>query len=266
MPAALDWILQPWQAPVLARGGLIAMLTGAAAAAIGCWVLLRDLPYAAESLSHGMFPGLVAAAILGIPVAVGGLGGLAVAAIAIYASRRWVTEENHSVSIAILPMLGLGAILALSGPIPPGTGNALFGDVLATGDVDLLAAVAVVTAVAIVLYRLHWRLLAAGLQGSGINADAIVLILLAVATAAAAHGLGALLAVALIIGPAAAARRFSNRAGQMIIAAAAIAVASVAVGVEASWHLDLAAGPTIAFCAIIPAAFASALYRGQVEQ
>jgi ABC-type Mn2+/Zn2+ transport system permease subunit len=52
----------------------------------------------------------------------------------------------------------------------------------------------------------------------------------------------------------------------MIIAAAAIAVASVAVGVEASWHLDLAAGPTIAFCAIIPAAFASALYRGQVEQ
>jgi ABC-type Mn2+/Zn2+ transport system permease subunit len=45
----------------------------------------------------------------------------------------------------------------------------------------------------------------------------------------------------------------------MIVAAAGIAIASVAVGVEASWHLDLASGPTIAFCAIIPAAIAGAL-------
>jgi ABC-type Mn2+/Zn2+ transport system permease subunit len=235
------------------------MLTGAAAASIGCWVLLRDLPYAAESLSHGMFPGLVAAAILGIPMALGGLAGLLVAGVAIYASRRWVTEENHSVSIAILPMLGLGAILALSGPIPPGTGSALFGDVLATADVDLVAALAVVGAVFFVLHRFHWRLLSSGIQGSGINADAIVLGLLAIATAAAAHGLGALLAVALIIGPAAAARKLSDRAGQMIMVAASISVASVAVGVEASWHLDLATGPTIAVCAIIPPAIVAAL-------
>jgi manganese/iron transport system permease protein len=206
-----------------------------------------------------MFPGLIAAAILGIPMALGGLTGLAIAGLAIYASRRWVTEENHSVSIAILPMLGLGAVLALSGPIPPGTGSALFGDVLATSDVDLAAAVAVVATVALVLHRLHWRLLSSGLQGSGVNADAIVLVLLAVATAAAAHGLGALLAVALIIGPAAAAKSLSTRSGQMILTAAGTAVISVAIGVEASWHLDLATGPTIAFCAIIPAAVAAAI-------
>ena len=73
MNEAIDWITAPLNSPMLARGGAVAVLVGACAAAIGCWVILRDLPYAAESLSHGMFPGLVAAAILGIPTVIGGL-------------------------------------------------------------------------------------------------------------------------------------------------------------------------------------------------
>jgi ABC-type Mn2+/Zn2+ transport system permease subunit len=263
MTTVLTWITEPWQAPLLARGGLIAMLTGAAAAAIGCWVLLRDLPYAAESLSHGMFPGLVAAAILGVPIALGGLAGLALAAGAIVAARRWITDENHSVAIAIIPLLGLGAVLALSGPVPPGTGSALFGDVLSTDSTDLIAAFAVAGLVAVALYGLHWRLLASGLTGKGITADAIVLVFLAVATAAVARSLGALLAVALILGPASAASRLADRAGRMIVIAAGTAIVSVTVGVEASWHLDVATGPAIALCAIIPAAIAAGIKPGK---
>ncbi len=266
MPSAINWLVEPWQAPLLARGGIVAMLTGAAAAAIGCWVLLRDLPYAAESLSHGMFPGIVAAAILGLPVALGGFVGLGLSALAIFGARRFITEENHAVTIAIVPMLGLGAVLALSGPIPAGTGSALFGDVLATDRLDLIAALLVAAAVATALYRFHWQLLASGLSTGNALADGIVLLLLAIATAAAARGLGALLAVALIVGPAAAARKVASaRAGQMIWIAAGIAILAVGVGVEASWHLDVATGPAIAICAILPAALASARWprRGQ---
>ena len=259
MHSALTWITEPWQAPLLARGGIVAMLTGAAAAAIGCWVLLRDLPFAAESLSHGMFPGLVAAALLGLPIALGGIAGLGLSAFAIFAARRFIAEENHAVAIAIVPMLGLGAILALSGPVPAGTGSALFGDVLSTDRADLIGAVFVTAGVGFALYRLHWRLLASGIAGKTLSADAIVLFLLAIATAAAARSLGALLAVALIVGPAAAARRLTRRAGAMVATAALISILSVAIGVEASWHLDVSTGPAIAISAILPAALVSSL-------
>ena len=97
MPAPLQWLLDPWQSAIVGPGGAVTLVVGASAAAIGCWVLLRDLPYAAESLSHGMFPGLVAASLLGIPIAVGGLAGLALAAAAITAARRWVSPDNHAV-------------------------------------------------------------------------------------------------------------------------------------------------------------------------
>jgi ABC-type Mn2+/Zn2+ transport system permease subunit len=43
----------------------------------------------------------------------------------------------------------------------------------------------------------------------------------------------------------------------MILIAAGTAIVSVTVGVEASWHLDVATGPAIALCAIIPAAIAA---------
>lgn len=259
MSSAFDWIVSPWQAPLLGRGGLIAVIVGSAAAAAGCWVLLRDLPFAAESMSHGMFPGLIGAALLGVPLALGGLVGLAVSAAVIWTARRFIAEESHAVAIAIVPMLGLGAILALSGPVPPGTGNALFGDILATDAKDLVAAITVAVLIALALHRFHWRLLAAGVGGSRLAADALVLAMLAFATAAAARSLGALLAVALIIGPPVAARRLFSRSSSMVIASAAIAAVAVAVGVEAAWHLDVAAGPAIAICAIIPAAAAAAV-------
>ena len=265
MHSALHWIAEPWQAPLLARGGMVAMLTGAAAAAIGCWVLLRDLPFAAESLSHGMFPGLVGAALLGIPIMLGGLIGLGLSAAAIFLARRFISEESHSVAIAIIPLLGLGAIMALSGPIPAGTGSALFGDVLSTSTADLALALTVAVTVSLALYRLHWRLLSSGLQGASVSADGIILVLLAIATAAAAIGLGALLAVALIIGPAAAAQRLYTRASSMIIMASVIAVASVAIGIELSWHLDVATGPAIAVSAIVPAALATFLTSRSVN-
>jgi len=153
----------------------------------------------------------------------------------------------------------------MSGPIPPGTGSALFGDVLSTDTNDLVAAAAVGCVVAATLYGLHWRLLASGLANRGVTADAIVLVLLAIATAAAARSLGALLSVALVIGPASAAHRLTRKAAPMVFTAAGIALLSVLIGVEASWHIDTATGPTIAICAIIPAAIATAVRPKRIQ-
>lgn len=264
MSELIGQLIDPWRSPLVARGGLTAVLVGIPAAAIGCWVLLRDLPYAAESLSHGMFPGLVAAALLGLPVALGGLAGLLLAAVAIIGARCLTVETETGVAVAITPLLALGALLALSGPLPPGVGDALFGDVLGTGGADVLLAGCMAAAVVIVLGVAHWRLLAAGLTGrNSVKADSAVLVLLAVATVASARTMGALLTVALIIGPAAAARHLTRRAPAMLATASAIAAAAVIAGIEISWQVDVAAGPAIALCAVAPAALASLYERLQ---
>jgi zinc/manganese transport system permease protein len=265
MPAPFQWLLDPWQSAIVGPGAAVTVVVGASAAAIGCWVLLRDLPYAAESLSHGMFPGLVAASLLGVPIAIGGIAGLAVAAAAITAARRWVSPDNHSVAVAITPLLGLGAILALSGPVPPGVGDALFGDVLAADTTDLLTALVLTPVLLVLLRAAHWRLLASGVRSSDSSRiDTLVICLLVVATAMAAGSLGALLAVALIIGPASAAERMALRASRILWLAASIAALSAVVGIEVAWHAGIAAGPTIAICAIIPAAASALLLPKQI--
>src|SRR4051812_46670310 len=43
------------------------ILLGAIAGAVGFWVVSYGLSYGAESLSHGLLPGLVAAALIGAP-------------------------------------------------------------------------------------------------------------------------------------------------------------------------------------------------------
>jgi len=253
--APIEWLAEPLTSEVVLRGALAAAVAGAAAAAVGCWVALRDLPYAAESLSHGMFPGIIAASLLGLPIAVGGLGGLLLAVLAIALAARFAPGGDAATAVAITPLVGLGALLAFAGPVPPGAGTALFGDVLATGPTDLWIAIASATAVAATLTLGYWRLLASGvLPGNGRAADVAILATLAVAIAAAAGSLGALLAVAFVIGPADAARRLSHRAQGMISWAVGICLSAVLVGIELAWHADLAAGPMIAICAIIPSA------------
>ena len=46
-------------------------LIGLAAGALGCWVVLYEFSYAAESLAHSIFPGLVIATLAGVPLLLG---------------------------------------------------------------------------------------------------------------------------------------------------------------------------------------------------
>jgi len=76
-------MLEPLQDEFMRRAILELTLLGLAGGALGCWVVLYELSYAAESLAHSIFPGLVLAAIAGVPLLLGGAPAIAVAALAI---------------------------------------------------------------------------------------------------------------------------------------------------------------------------------------
>ena len=84
---------------------------------------------------------------------------------------------------------------------------------------------------------------------------------LAGAILAGVQGLGNLLVVAVLVGPAAAARVLSSRMVPMMALAVAIAVASGAIGLCLSYYAGTAAGASIA-AALVAAYLAAALLGG----
>ena len=76
-------MLEPLQEPFMQRALAEVVLLGAAGGALGCWVVFYGLSYAAESLAHSIFPGLVLAAIAGVPLLLGAAPAIVVAALAI---------------------------------------------------------------------------------------------------------------------------------------------------------------------------------------
>lgn len=260
----------PFSDPIMQRALLEVTLIGICSGALGCWVIFYGLPYASESLAHGLFPGLVGAALLGVPLLLGAGAGILVAAIGIaVASRVPGVGRNVAVAVVVTSLFGLGALLALSPASPPGIQGLLFGDVLAASDADLALSGALAFAIVAVLWILHGRLLAVGFDRAsapslGLSpgvADIAVLTLLAGAILVGVQGLGNLLVVAVLVGPAAAARALSSRMVPMMALAVAIAVASGAIGLCLSYYAGTAAGASIA-AALVAAYLAAALLGG----
>lgn len=226
-----------------------------AGGALGCWVVLYEFSYAAESLAHSLFPGLVVAAIAGIPLLLGATPAIVLAALAIALVGRVAgVSRDVGVAIVVTTMFGLGVLLALSPQSPPGIEGLLFGDILGPADSDLIAAAALVALVWTALPFLHARLLANGFDRGAARAlglspgliEAALLVLLAAAIVVAVQGLGNLLVVAVFVGPAAAARNLCDRTAPMLALASAIGVLCGVAGLYVSYYLGTAAGASVA--------------------
>ena len=164
-------------------------------------------------------------------------------------------------------MFGAGVLLALSPDSPPGIESLLFGDILGPSDADLLAAAALAVLVSAAAWLLHGRLLATGFDRASARAlgispaavEATLLILLSAATVVAVQGLGNLLVVAVFVGPAAAARRLTDRIAPMIAIATAIGVLAGLAGLYLSYYAGTAAGASVALAIVAAYLLAAAL-------
>ena len=61
----LAWLPDPFQDSFTQRALLEVLVLSLACGPLGVWILLYRQSYAAESISHGMLPGLVLAALAG---------------------------------------------------------------------------------------------------------------------------------------------------------------------------------------------------------
>jgi ABC-type Mn2+/Zn2+ transport system permease subunit len=241
--------------PLTRRALLEVCLIGITSGAVGCWTVLYGLSYSSESLSHSLLPGLVVATLAGAPLLLGGAAGIVVAALAIALVARVPAITNDTaVAIVVTTMFGLGALLALSPSSPPGIQDLLFGDILGVSDADLLFAGGAAVAALGALRLLHGQLLAVGFDRDGAQAlgaspalaETALLILIALAVLIGVQGLGNLLVVAVLVGPAATARLICTRLLPMMGVAAGVAMLGGAIGLYVSYYAGTAAGASVA--------------------
>ncbi len=261
-------MLDPFADEFMRRACAEIALVGIAGGAIGCWVVLFRLSYAAESLAHSILPGIVVAAIAGVPLILGGAPAIVVAGLAIpRVSRVRGLSREVAVGIVVTTLFGLGVLLALSPDSPPGIGELLFGDLLGVSDGDLLAAAALTVATVAALAVLHPRLLATGFDRDAAGSlgaapavtEAVLLMLLAAAIVVSVQALGNLLVVAVLVGPAATARQLTHRILPMLLAAAGVAVACGVAGLYLSWYAGTAAGASVVLAIVVAYGLAASL-------
>jgi ABC-type Mn2+/Zn2+ transport system permease subunit len=255
----LGWLTDPFASPIVQRALVELLILSLACGPLGVWVLLYRDAYAAESISHGMLPGLVVAALAGVPLLFGATAGVLVAAagIALVARDRRL-DADAGVAICVSTLLGLGGMLALSPDSPPRLQELLFGDLLGVSGGDLAVAGALAGGVALALLAGHRSLaLVAFDRGSAPSLGArplrwelALLVILAVTTVAAVQGLGNLLLVALVLAPAAAAMTLARRLAAVLALSVALAALAGTAGLVLSFHLDVAAGASVALCAV----------------
>lgn len=258
----------PLEDPLVRRALAEVVLLGLAGGALGCWVTIHRLSYSAESLAHGLLPGLVVASVAGLPLLLGAGVGIAIAAVAIALTARVEgIGGDTAVAVVVTTLLGAGALLALAPSTRPGLARMLFGDPLGVADSDLVLAAGLVAALAVALPAMHQRLLIVGFDRAAAPAlgvrpglvDLALLALVAATLVVAVQGLGNLLVVAVLIAPATAARRMCRRVASMIPVSAAIAAGAGVAGIYVSFYADVAAGGAIALAMLAAVAVTALL-------
>lgn len=230
-------------------------LAGGFCGALGFWVLSERLTYGAESLAHGLLPGLVLAGLAGAPLFLGAAGGALVAAALIALCVRDArVGPDAGTAVAVTGLVGLGALLALAPDAPQRLEELLFGDPLGVSDGDLIAAAVLALAGGAALAALHRPLTASAFDADGAAALGLrpalirlaLLTLVAAAVAVTVQGLGALLVLAVIVAPPVAVRAHAPTPAAAMLAGAAVALLGGLAGIQLSAAAGSAAGASVA--------------------
>jgi ABC-type Zn uptake system ZnuABC Zn-binding protein ZnuA/ABC-type Mn2+/Zn2+ transport system permease subunit len=243
-----------------AQRGLIEVLALAVGAGLaGTWIVLRGLAFFAHAVGTAAFPGLVLADGLGFAPMLGAFGVAVLFAFALARlSSHRRTGYDSLTALVLVGALAVGVVLA-SDVFGSGAGidSLLFGSLLLVGTSDIVLAAAVSAVVLAATLVLGRRWLAIGFDSESASAlglraggyDLALLGLVAVSAVAVLSMVGALLAGALLVVPAATTRLWFDRLGAWQLATVGLAGVEGVAGLWLSLETDAPPGATIAVLA-----------------
>ncbi len=271
-------LLQPYEFEFFRNGLAVAVIAGALCGLVGVFVVQRGMSYIGHGLSHAIFGGFAASALLGVSIFVGaGIWGIASALAINGVTRRGRIGADAAIGVITTASFALGlALFALFGRRGQSFDAALFGSILgvSTTDVLVLAGVALcATAVVFFQYRplLFTTFDPEVAEASGIRTarvEALLMVVLALTILSTMQVLGVTLVAASIVIPAVVARMLTDSFARMLILATGIGAACGLIGMNASYHANVQSGPTIVLtgAAFFVAVFAWSSLRSEVRR
>ena len=260
-----------------------ALVAGIGVAAIagplGCFIVWRRLAYFGDTLSHSALLGVALALALQINITLSVFVVSAVVALSLLGLQRRASLSSDSLlGLLAHSSLALGMVaLAFMTDVRIDLMGFLFGDILAVSRTDILVVYAGGAAIFAVLVYI-WRPLFAATVNRDLAAaegmrpevaNLVFMLLMATVIAISMKIVGVLLITALLIIPAATARRLAGGPESMAAVAAVAGALAVIAGLFGSLEWDTPSGPSIVVAALalfllvlVPGA---GLWRGHSE-
>jgi zinc/manganese transport system permease protein len=234
------------------------LILAISAGPVGVFLMLRRMSLAGDAMAHGILPGAAAGFLFSglaiLPMTLGGfIAGLVVALLAGLVSRATSQREDTSLAAFYLISLALGVLMVSLRGSSVDLMHVLFGTVLALNN-DALIMIGAVATISLVALALIWRPLFAecldpnflrSVSGAGQAVHLIFLALVVLNLVGGFQALGTLLAVGLMMLPAAAARFWVTRLEALCLVAVGIGMASSYLGLLLSYYLSVPSGPAI---------------------
>jgi zinc/manganese transport system permease protein len=258
-----EFALNPFVEFGFMRRGLV----GCLAIALGCGpigtiLVLRRMSLMGDALSHAVLPGAALGFIfagLWLPaMTLGGVAaGLAVALLSGLVTRLTPLREDASFAAFYLISLALGVLLVSTHGSNVDLLHLLFGSILAIDDTALVLIGVIATLTLLGLAVIYRPLVVEcfdpgflrAVGGRGGLVHTLFLALVVFNLVAAFQVLGTLMAVGLMMLPAAAARFWVRELSSLSATSSGVAVGSGFLGLLLSYHLDLPSGPAIVLVA-----------------
>ena len=267
-------LIRPFGFEFFVNGLIVATLAGALCGLVGVYVVLKGMSYIGHGLSHAIFGGFAASALLGVNFFLGaGAWGFASAMMINGVTRRRAIGSDAAIGVITTASFAIGvALIKRYGSGGKNPDSLLFGQILGVSDADVWLLAAVAVAAALMVFFLYRPLLFSTFdpevaEVSGVataRVDALLTLVLAASILATMTILGVTLVAATLVIPAVVARMLTDSFSRMLILATVIGALCGFVGMNLSYHLDIPSGPMIVLTgsALFAAVFMATGRRG----
>jgi len=248
-------LLEPYGFQFFRNGLVVATIAGALCGLLGVFVVLRGMSYIGHGLSHAVFGGAAASAVLQINFFIGaGIWGIVSGVLIARVSRRRVIGADAAIGVVTTASFALGlALMNRYGQASKSIEAVLFGSVLGVKVSDIIAVSAVALLALAVIMLTYRKLLFSTFdpdvaQVSGVRVslvEAMLLALLSLTILVTMRVIGTLLISALLVIPAASARLTTNSFSRMLWISPLIGGVTCFMGMNLSYFLDTSASATI---------------------
>lgn len=274
-----NWFAVPLTHGFMQNALITAVGVGVVCALLSCFVVLKGWSLMGDAVSHAVFPGVIVAVALGLPMGLGAfVAGMFCAVSVGFLKNHTRIKEDTLMGIVFAGMFALGLVMFHKVSSDQHLKHILFGNLLGVNREMLWQTLAIcgVIFTLIMLKKKDFLLYCfdpSHTRVAGLSVNFLhygLLILLSATIVAAMQAVGVILVVAMLISPGITAFVVCKRFNAMLLVAIASSCLTSVLGVIISYHLDSATGATIvllqAICFVLAVLWAQFLQRRKAFQ